>query len=101
MSHAAEEHGHVVPIPVYVAIFATLLVLTGVTTAVAFVDLGPLNTVLMLGIAATKALLVVLFFMHLRYSARLTWLFAGAGIIWIGILFVITLADYLSRAPVR
>jgi cytochrome c oxidase subunit 4 len=91
------SHGHVVPIRIYVAIFATLLVLTGVTTAVAFVDLGAMNSVIMLGIALTKALLVLLYFMHLRYSARLTWLFAGAGLIWIGHIFAFTLADYLTR----
>jgi cytochrome c oxidase subunit 4 len=61
---------HVVPPRVYLAVFAALLVLTATTTAVAFVDLGVMNVVVMLAIAIVKAVLVVLFFMHVRYSPR-------------------------------
>jgi cytochrome c oxidase subunit IV len=93
-------HAHVVPVRLYAVVFATLLVLTGITTAVAFVDLGPMNDVIMLAIALTKALLVLLFFMHLRYSSRLTWLFAAAGAIWVGHIFLFTLGDYLTRPQV-
>ena len=70
---------HVVPVRVYLVVFAILLVLTAVTTWVAFIDLGRLNVVIMLVIAVVKATLVVLFFMHVRYSTRLTWLVVSTG----------------------
>jgi cytochrome c oxidase subunit 4 len=85
----------------YYAVFAALLVGTGLTVAVAFVDLGALNNVLMLGIAMTKALLVILFFMHVRWSTRLTWVVAASGFVWLLILFGITMSDYLTRGWVE
>jgi cytochrome c oxidase subunit 4 len=88
---------HVVPLRVYYAVFAALLVLTGVTVAVARVDLGALNTIVALGIAATKAALVVLFFMHVRYGSRLVWLVVAAGVLWLAILIVLTMADVATR----
>lgn len=87
----------VVPVRVYVMIFAALLVFTGVTVAVAFVDLGPLNTIVAMTIAVFKALLVVLFFMHLRDSPQLTKIFAAAGFFWLALLLGLTISDYLSR----
>ena len=87
----------VVPVRVYLAVFAALLVLTATTTAVAFVDLGRLNVVLMLAIAATKATLVVLYFMHLRWSSRLTWVVAASGLVWLAILVVLTVSDTVVR----
>jgi cytochrome c oxidase subunit 4 len=89
--------GHVVPIGVYVAVFAALLVLTALTTAAAFQDLGPLNNVVALGIAVLKATLVVLFFMHVRYGTRLIPLVVAAGLFWLVILIVLSLTDYLTR----
>jgi len=89
--------GHVVPVRVYLLIFTTLLVLTAATTAAAFVDLGPLNVLIMLGIAITKALLVILYFMHVRWSTRLTQLFVTSGFVFFAILVVITMADVLTR----
>ena len=93
------EHSphHIVPTTVYYAIFATLLVLTGVTVAVAYIDLGRMNTVLALAIAGFKAIIVVLFFMHVKYSTRLVKLTLMAGMYWMGILLVLTLSDYLTR----
>jgi cytochrome c oxidase subunit IV len=88
----------VVPPRVYYRVFLTLMVLTGLTTGVAFIDLGLLSPILALTIAVVKASLVVLFFMHLRYSTRLTWVVGGAGIFWLGILLVLSLSDYLTRA---
>jgi cytochrome c oxidase subunit IV len=88
---------HVVPLRVYYAVFAALLVLTGVTVAVARVDLGALNTIVALGIAATKAALVVLFFMHVRYGSRLVWLVVAAGVLWLASLIVLTMADVATR----
>ena len=89
--------GHVVPRKVYYAVFAALLVLTAITTAVAFVDLGPWNTVVALGIAFVKATLVALFFMHVKYSPRLTQVVVAGGIFWLAILIVLTLSDFVSR----
>ena len=88
---------HVVPTKIYYAIFATLLLLTGVTVAVAYIDLGPLNTVAALAIACFKALIVVLYFMHVKYSTRLVKLTIIAGLYWMGILLALTMSDYLTR----
>ena len=88
---------HVVPRKVYFAVFAALLVLTAITTAVAFVDLGPWNTVVALGIAFLKATLVALFFMHVKYSPRLTQIVVAGGMFWLAILIVLTLSDFFSR----
>jgi cytochrome c oxidase subunit 4 len=87
----------IVPRSTYYAVFAGLIVLTGVTTGVAFFDLGLLNPIVALSIAVLKASLVVLFFMHLRYGSRLTWVVAGAAIFWLGILMVLILSDYATR----
>ena len=88
---------HIVSRKVYYGIFATLMVLTAITVAAAFVDLGPLNPVIALTIAALKAVLVILYFMHVRYSTRLTWVVIGAGVFWLGILLALTMNDYLAR----
>jgi len=92
--------GHVAPKSMYYAVFAALMIGTALTVLVAFYDLGPLNNVLMLGIAMTKAALVVLFFMHVRWSTRLTWVVAASGFVWLLILFGLTMMDYLSRGMV-
>ncbi|HYT66324.1 MAG TPA: cytochrome C oxidase subunit IV family protein [Vicinamibacterales bacterium] len=89
--------GHVAPKRMYYAVFAALIVGTALTVAVAFVDLGAVNNILMLGIAMTKALLVVLFFMHVRWSTRLTWVVAASGFFWLLILFGLTMQDYMTR----
>jgi len=89
---------HVVPKKLYYKIFALLIVLTAVTTLVAFADLGPFNTIVALTIAMSKAILVVLFFMHVRYSPRLTWIVVGGGGFWLAIMIFLTLTDYLTRA---
>jgi cytochrome c oxidase subunit 4 len=93
--------GHVAPKSMYYAVFAALIVGTALTVAVAFVDLGPMNNVLMLGIAMTKALLVILFFMHVRWSTRLTWVVVASGFFWLLILFCLTMMDYLTRGWVE
>ncbi len=93
--------GHVAPKSMYYAVFAALLAGTGLTVAAAFVDMGAMNNVLMLGIAMTKALLVILFFMHVRWSTRLTWVVAASGFVWLLILFGITMSDYLTRGWVE
>lgn len=88
---------HVVPPKAYVAVFAALLVLTAVTTSVAFLDLGPWNTAVALGIAFIKATLVVLIFMHLKYSSRLTRVVVAGGLFWLAILLALTLSDFFTR----
>jgi cytochrome c oxidase subunit 4 len=95
-SHASSQ-GHVVPLPIYFAVFATLLVFTGVTAAIAFVDLGRFNVAVALTIAVIKASLVLLYFMHLRYSSRLTSLFVGIALFWLGTMIVLTMSDIVSR----
>jgi cytochrome c oxidase subunit 4 len=88
---------HTVSRSVYFMVFGALMVLTAVTVAVAFVDLGFLNIVVAMSIAVTKAVLVILFFMHLRYGSHLTWIWAGASFFWLAILLSLTVSDYLSR----
>jgi cytochrome c oxidase subunit 4 len=88
---------HIVPTRVYYAVFTTLMTLTGITVAVAFVDLGFLNIAMALGIAVIKATLVILYFMHVRYGTRLTWVVVASGFFWLGILIALGLSDYLSR----
>jgi cytochrome c oxidase subunit IV len=94
--HAHDPH-HVVPLKIYYGIFGILLLLTGVTVAVAYIDLGRMNTVVALAIACFKAMIVVLFFMHVKYSTRLIKLTVIAGLYWLGILFALTMSDYLTR----
>ena len=88
---------HVVPLKIYYAIFVALLVGTALTVGVAFLDLGPLNTVVAITIAVLKALLVILYFMHVKYSSRLTWVFAGAAFVWLVLMLGFTLADFDTR----
>ena len=84
-----EYEEHVVPKSIYFGVF--------ITVAVAFVDLGNLNVVVALAVAVLKATLVVLFFMHVKYSPTLTKLVVISSIVWLGILFGVTLMDYLTR----
>jgi cytochrome c oxidase subunit IV len=88
---------HIVPRSTYYLIFAALMIGTAATVGAAFVDLGPFNNVVALGIATAKATLVVLFFMHVKYSTRLTWAVVAGSIFWLGILLALTMGDYLTR----
>ena len=90
--------GHVVSTKVYFLIFVILIALTALTTAVALVDLGPLNTVAALAIAVTKATLVVLFFMHMKYNPPLMRLVLVAALFWLAIMLALTLGDFSTRA---
>lgn len=85
----------------YFIVFLALLVLLAFTVAAAYLDIGIWSTLLAVTIATVKALLVMLYFMHLRYSSRLIWLFAGLGFGWLGIMIVLTLSDYVSRGWFR
>ncbi len=93
----SEEHGP--SLNTYLAIFVALLALTGLTVAVAFVDLGPLGAPVAVGIACLKATLVVLFFMHVKYESRLIGLWAASGIAFFIILVAITFAELSGRHP--
>ena len=92
---------HVVPVKVYLTVFVVLLVMTATTTAVSGIDLGPWNTVVALGIAVFKASLVVLFFMHAKYSPRLTRVVIAGGLFWLAILLALTFSDFISRGWLR
>lgn len=95
------EH-HIVPIKVYIGVFLALMVFTAITVAVAKYDLehiwGPLNIIVALTVAVIKATLVVLYFMHVRYSSKLTQVIVVAGIFWLIIMLAFTLADYAARS---
>jgi cytochrome c oxidase subunit 4 len=88
---------HIVPKRIYYTIFVILMVCTLLTVWVAFLDLGVLNTVAALAIAVFKTTLVVLFFMHVKYSTRLTWAVVVGSVFWLGILLAFTMGDYLTR----
>jgi cytochrome c oxidase subunit IV len=92
------EH-HVVSPVVYLVVLSALLLGTGVTVWAAYIDLKQWNIVLALSIAVTKMTLVILFFMHGKYSARRTKLIIASGFFWLAIMLVLTLADYTTRHP--
>jgi cytochrome c oxidase subunit IV len=91
------EHAHHPTPTLYVIIFALLAFFTCATWAIAFADLGILNPIVALAIACTKATLVILFFMHVRYSDKLTMITVAAGFFWLMIMITLSLSDYLSR----
>jgi cytochrome c oxidase subunit 4 len=88
---------HVDSLKTYTLVFLSLLILTAATTLVATIDLGRLNIVMALFIAVVKMMLVALFFMHLRHSTILTKVVVGGGMLWLGILLVLSLADFNTR----
>lgn len=88
---------HIVSPRVYITIFAALMVLTAVTVMVGFYDFGRWNDIVAMAIAVTKGVMVVLYFMHVKYSSRLTKLVVVGGFFWLAILITLTLADYLTR----
>ena len=90
-------HEHIESIKTYTIIFISLLILTAVTTLVAMVDLGPLSVVVALAIASFKMMLVALFFMHLRHSVVLMKVVIGGGLLWLGILLLLSMSDFVSR----
>ncbi len=82
----------------YVSVAVALLTLLGLTLGLALVDLGPLNFPVAMAIAVTKAALVVIFFMHIRSSPRVTRIAALAGLFWLAFMFILTLSDFLTRS---
>jgi len=93
----SEQHGHIVPVRVYILVFQTLIVMTWVTAFVSTVDLGRLNVFVALSIAIFKASLVILFFMHVKYGTRLTKMIVLAGLYWLILLLFIVMMDLWTR----
>jgi cytochrome c oxidase subunit IV len=92
------KHEHVVVGPkIYLSILILLLILTATTTGVAYIDLGILNPIVAIAIGCIKAVLVILFFMHIRYSSKVMMLTVGAGFFTFLVLITMTLSDYISR----
>ncbi len=95
---AADYHPpHIVPVPIYVAVFVALIIFTALTTGIAYIDLGKWNTVVALVIAVCKMVLVVLFFMHVKYSKGLTRIVILGAFFWLGIMITLTCSDELTR----
>ena len=123
MAHAQAHHGHhhggdhiidthetshhVVPVSTYVKVIISLMVLLIITLGAAAIDFsemapgnpffGALNIIIAMTIAVAKAVIIILYFMHVRYSSKLVWVFAFAAFYWVAILFIVTLTDYMSR----
>ena len=91
------EH-HIVSPAQYSIVFATLLLFTGITVGAAYIELGVFNPIVALGIASFKAVVVILFFMHVKYQSRLVKMTVGAGFFAFLVLITMTLTDYMSRA---
>ncbi len=83
---------------VYVRTFALLLLLLGLTVGANFLPLGPFNVAAAMAISIAKAALILLFFMEVRYSKPMVWLFAAAGFVWLLLLLIFTQSDYQTRA---
>ncbi len=95
-AHAA--HGpHIIPFRTNLAVFVALMVLLFVTVAAAYLDLGAWGLPVAMTIATIKAALILLYFMHIRYASRLQWMFSTAALLWLGIMILIIMSDYISR----
>ncbi|HVS30930.1 MAG TPA: cytochrome C oxidase subunit IV family protein [Thermoanaerobaculia bacterium] len=88
---------HVSSLAMYFGVFLALMVLTAVTVWVSRIDLGAMNVPVALAVAIVKAALVILFFMHVLHSTRLTWVVVISAFLWLGVLFVLTFSDYMTR----
>jgi cytochrome c oxidase subunit IV len=89
---------HIVSPKVYGVIFAALLIMTAITVGASYLELGEFNVIVALAIACIKAVLVILFFMHVKYSSRLTKLTVAAGFFTFFVLITMSMTDYISRA---
>ena len=96
-SEHAHEHGHILPVRTYLAVYVALLVLLVATVGAAFIDLGPFNFRAHDGHRRRQGGLILLIFMHVRYSERLVWVFSSAAFLWLAILIVLSLNDYFTR----
>jgi len=89
---------HIVEPRTYLGVWAALLILLVATVALAYVPLGSMHVVAAVTIAFAKAILIVLFFMHVRYKAKIVVVFVCAGLFWLGIMFTLALGDYMTRS---
>jgi len=96
-AHDSHAGGHVSPVSLYITIFLALMVLTGVTVAAAFVNLGQFNFLVAMIIACFKASLVIWYFMHVKYQSRLTKLTVATGLFFLAVLLGLMLVDYGSK----
>jgi cytochrome c oxidase subunit IV len=94
---SSNEH-HLLPLKVYIGVFLALVVGTVLTVWSATKDLGAMNNVVAITIACIKALLVILYFMHVKYSSKLVWIYCAAGFVWFLIMIAFTMPDYVSRS---
>jgi cytochrome c oxidase subunit 4 len=93
----AQAHAHILPVKSYLTVYVALLVLLAATVGAAFIDLGWFNFTLTMIIAGAKAVMILLIFMHVRYSERLVWVFSSAAFLWLALLIVLSLNDYFTR----
>jgi len=89
---------HIVAKRTYYGVFLGLMLLLAATVSIAYIHLGELNIIAALTIAFIKATLIILYFMHIRYSSRLLWIFVAAGFFWLAILFALSFSDFLTRS---
>jgi len=87
----------IVPKGTYLVVWLALLTLLALTVALSYIHLGWFNVVATVAIAAAKAVIIIMYFMHVRYSPRLVWVFVGAGFFWLAILFAFAFGDYYTR----
>lgn len=92
-----QNQHHVVPVRIYITIFLSLMVMTALTVFASFKDFGPGNTIIAISIAVIKATLVILYFMHVRYNDNIVRIAVFAGFLWLGVMIVLTLSDYIAR----
>jgi cytochrome c oxidase subunit 4 len=95
-----EPNHHIIPVRTYLIVFALLMVLLAITVTVSLFDFGMLNLFVALSIATVKAGLIMAYFMHLRYSSKLIWIFAGLGFFGLVIMILIAMGDYVARGGV-
>lgn len=91
---------HIVPIKTYLNVYIVLMVLLVLTVGAAFVDMGRFNLAVSMAIAVTKAVLILLIFMHVKQSEPLVWVYSVAAFGFLAVLIMLTLGDYLSRGMV-
>ena len=103
MADDNHNSNHVVPVRTYIFVFLGLLILLALTITASYINLGPpWETIATLTIAVAKASLILAYFMHLRYSSRLIWIFGGLGFFWwFVIMFLITMGDYWARNSIE
>ncbi|MCB0165780.1 MAG: cytochrome C oxidase subunit IV family protein [Anaerolineae bacterium] len=99
--HNEEHSHHITPISTYLMVFAGLMVLLAITLYVGYADFGAFDKTVTLVVAVVKATLIILFFMHLRHSSGLVWIFGTLGFFFLIIMLLIALGDYAARGTIQ